>query len=62
MLLYSSIASEIDETVVIQGHAIRFATVNLNAEMAEIRERLLEVASTKMPVFGREAACNVGLS
>jgi len=31
----------IDETVVIQGHAIRFATVDLTATAAEIRSQLL---------------------
>ena len=40
MLLYPSIGKTIDETVVIQGHAIRFATLDLNSGAREIRTRL----------------------
>jgi 5-methylcytosine-specific restriction enzyme subunit McrC len=33
----------VDETVVIQGHAIRLATVDLAASTAELREQLLRM-------------------
>jgi 5-methylcytosine-specific restriction enzyme subunit McrC len=45
MLLYPSIGRDIDETVMIQGHAIRFATVDLSVKMIEIRSRLLLLAT-----------------
>lgn len=41
LLLHPSIGKMIDETVVIQGHAIRFATVDLAASAVEIRTQLL---------------------
>lgn len=41
MLLHPSIDSELDESVTIQGHAIRFCTVNLAKESKKIREQLL---------------------
>jgi 5-methylcytosine-specific restriction enzyme subunit McrC len=41
LLLHPSIGQTIDETVVIQAHRIRFATVDLMASTAKIRERLL---------------------
>lgn len=37
--------SEVDESVVIQGHRLRFATVDLTASHADLRERLLRLAS-----------------
>ncbi len=43
LLLHPSIDEMVDETVVIQGHAIRFATVNLGATAGNIREQLLRV-------------------
>lgn len=43
MLLYPSIGTDINESVVIQGHKIRFATVNLAADSKDIRNRLLEL-------------------
>jgi 5-methylcytosine-specific restriction enzyme subunit McrC len=46
MLLHPSIGNMIDETVVIQDHAIRFATVDLAAEASEIRKQLLSFANT----------------
>ena len=45
VLLHPAIGRSIDETAVIQGHAIRFATVDLAAESAIIRQRLLTVTS-----------------
>jgi 5-methylcytosine-specific restriction enzyme subunit McrC len=47
MLLYPSIGKTIDETVIIQGHPIRFATVDLNAEMSEVRRQLLFFACSR---------------
>lgn len=44
LLLHPSIGKMIDETVVIQGHAIRFATVDLAASAAEIRTQLLRLS------------------
>jgi len=43
LLLHPSVERNIDEAVVIQGHPIRFATVDLAASSTEIRQRLLEV-------------------
>ena len=44
ILLHPSVGGEmINETVVIQGHEIRFATVNLAARAREIRRQLLNV-------------------
>jgi 5-methylcytosine-specific restriction enzyme subunit McrC len=44
LLLHPCIGMPLDETVVIQGHAIRFATVDLTASASEIRARLLGLA------------------
>lgn len=41
LLLHPAIGQMVDETVVIQGHAIRFATVDLTATPAGIRAQLL---------------------
>lgn len=41
LLLHPAIGEMIDETVVIQGHCIRFATVDLTASAADIRAQLL---------------------
>ncbi len=41
LLLHPSVGEAVDETVVIQGHRIRFATVDLTASPAEIRSQLL---------------------
>ncbi|WP_404360405.1 5-methylcytosine-specific restriction endonuclease system specificity protein McrC [Methylotuvimicrobium sp. KM1] len=43
MLLHPSIEKLVDESVVIQGHQIRFATVDLSKSTNEIRERLLQI-------------------
>jgi 5-methylcytosine-specific restriction enzyme subunit McrC len=43
LLLHPSIGDTLDEAVVIQGHEIRFATVDLGAAAKEIRERLMRV-------------------
>jgi 5-methylcytosine-specific restriction enzyme subunit McrC len=43
LLLHPSVGDMVDETVVIQGHEIRFATVDLGAEAKVIRAQLLKV-------------------
>ena len=43
ILLHPAVACSVDESVVIQDHKIRFATVNLDATPGEIRHRLLEL-------------------
>jgi 5-methylcytosine-specific restriction enzyme subunit McrC len=45
LLLHPAINSNIDESVEIQGHAIRFATVDLSRPANEIRARLLELVT-----------------
>lgn len=45
LLLHPAIGLSVDETVVIQGHAIRFATVDLAASVEEIRNQLLSFAT-----------------
>ncbi|MCY4364838.1 MAG: 5-methylcytosine-specific restriction endonuclease system specificity protein McrC [Chloroflexi bacterium] len=46
LLLHPSVDGEIDETATIQGHLIRFATVDLTAGSQVIRSRLLTLAQT----------------
>ncbi len=43
MLLHPSVGASVNEHVIIQGHEIRFATVDLAAASAEIRRQLLAV-------------------
>jgi 5-methylcytosine-specific restriction enzyme subunit McrC len=43
LLLHPSVGDAVDETVVIQGHEIRFATVDLTAPAGEIRSQLLRL-------------------
>ncbi len=45
MLLHPSVNKEVDESVTIQGHAIRFCTVNLDDEATIIRGQLLRLLS-----------------
>jgi 5-methylcytosine-specific restriction enzyme subunit McrC len=49
LLLHPSVGEMMDETAVIQGHAIRFATVDLAASTQDIRAQLLRMA--EFPVF-----------
>ena len=46
LLLHPAIDTEVDESVQIQGHQLRFATVDLSASHTELRARLLQL----MPV------------
>jgi len=43
LLLHPSVGCMVNESVVIQGHEIRFATVDLGADAKEIRSQLLQV-------------------
>jgi 5-methylcytosine-specific restriction enzyme subunit McrC len=43
LLLHPSVGDAVDETVVIQGHDNRFATVELTASPGEIRSQLLRL-------------------
>lgn len=43
LLLHPSIDEMVNEAVVIQGHEIRFATVDLGAKASEIRRQFLQV-------------------
>ena len=43
LLLHPSVGREVDETAVIQGHPIRFATLDLTGTGTTIRQRLLNV-------------------
>ena len=43
LLLHPALSSAIDETVIIQGHPIRFATVDLTASSSEISNRLIQL-------------------
>lgn len=45
MLLHPSAGESVNESVVIQGHRIRFATVDLTASILDIRSRLLTLSS-----------------
>ena len=43
MLLHPSVEGDVHETALIQGHEVRFVTVNLAAGSREIRNRLLDI-------------------
>jgi len=49
LMLHPSVGEMMDETVEIQGHAIRFATVDLAASAQEIRTQLLRMVD--LPVL-----------
>ncbi len=49
MLLHPSLGQEVDESVTIQGHRIRFATVDLAADSLTIRNRLLYLGEEPLP-------------
>jgi len=48
LLLHPAIGDSVDESVVMQGHEIRFATVNLAASALEIRRQLLRVVKANL--------------
>ena len=45
LLLHPSVNEDVDESAVIQGHTIRFATVDLAADSTAIRARLIDLAN-----------------
>ena len=47
VLLYPSVGVDYDEAATIQGHRIRFATVDLAAETKTIREQLLRIVNVE---------------
>ncbi|WP_211235226.1 5-methylcytosine-specific restriction endonuclease system specificity protein McrC [Gemmobacter nectariphilus] len=49
LLLHPSVGSHLDEAVIIQGHLIRFMTVDLTASASEVRSELLRVTERIMP-------------
>ena len=51
LLLHPAIGQSVDETVVIQGNPIRFATVDLTASAADIRSQLLRFVDPTLPVI-----------
>lgn len=53
LLLHPAIGRTIDKTVTIQGHRIRFATVDLTASTAEIRSQLLQFFDPIQQVTGQ---------
>ncbi len=52
LLLHPAVDQMVNETVIIQGHAIRFATVDLGADAEDIRNQLLRVVD-----FSDDAKC-----
>ncbi len=50
MLLYPSVGESVDEAAVIQGHRIRFMTVNLAADTSVIRAELLRVTKDRTEI------------
>lgn len=49
LLLHPSFGCMVNEAVVIQGHEIRFATIDLGADAKEIRKQLLRVVRSSIP-------------
>ena len=52
LLLHPSVGRDVDERATIQGHRIRFATVDLAADSVAIRRRLLSLAGAQERCFG----------
>ena len=53
LLLHPAVGTTFDESVVIQGHKIRFMTVDLTASASDIRAELLRV--TLLEAYGTKA-------
>ena len=51
LLLHPTVDEDVDERVMIQGHVIKFATVNLTASAKEIRDRLISVVDQNQFAF-----------
>jgi len=56
LLLHPSVGKTLDETVVIQGHKIRFATVDLTASAQQIRSQLLRMCEPWLPSVQQDQA------
>ena len=54
MLLHPSVDGDVDEAATIQGHRIRFATVDLAADSLSIRSRLLFLVHSGRPGASRQ--------
>ena len=50
VLLYPAVEANVDETVRVQGHRIRFLTVNLSASTQAIRDQLLALIEEPTPI------------
>lgn len=57
MGLLTAVGTTFDESVVIQGHKIRFMTVDLTASASDIRAELLRV--TLLEAYGTKAPIKV---
>jgi len=55
LLLHPAIGQAVDEAVVIQGHQIRFATVDLTASPVDIRSQLLRLCEPTLPTIAEVA-------
>ena len=51
LLLHPTVDEDVDERMMIQGHVIKFATVNLAASAKEIRDRLISVVDQNQFTF-----------
>jgi 5-methylcytosine-specific restriction enzyme subunit McrC len=58
LLLHPSVGQMVDETAVIQGHGIRFGTVDLTASPAAIRSQLLRLCEPTLQRLDHEVTCN----
>ena len=50
LLLHPAISPHVDESVRIQGHRMRFATVDLTASHQQIRDQLLTLLALETPL------------
>jgi 5-methylcytosine-specific restriction enzyme subunit McrC len=57
VLLHPAVGEWVDESVVIQGHRLRFVTVDLSASARNFREQLLGLVETETPAFEKEDGC-----
>ena len=55
LLLHPSIGASLDEALIIQGHRIRFMTVDLASDISTIRAELLRVAQNASETCIRRA-------
>lgn len=51
-MLHPTVGKEVDEWVEIQGHMIRFSTVDLSASAVQIQAELLARIGQEITVFG----------